>query len=297
MRILQSRSHRAARALLAVAALALAAAPTCTRRPPAASGSDLARVQRWWILLGHAAGLESVDWRHQARDTQLVVLSADPNIPLGDLPADTLRLGYLSVGEANPHLPSWPSVQTQPFLIEANPDWPTNMRVDVRDPQWQQLLLQQEAPRLLQMGFQGFMLDTIDTAPYLERKDPARFAGSRQALRDFVRRLRAQFPAAVVIANGTDALVDVAPSVDGYVVEGVFATYDFGRRLYRATTQQERDWKLAQIQNAQAVAPRPVFSIEYAEVGDLKLAQWAAMESERRGFRPYVTVRDLNTLP
>jgi len=85
--------------------------------------------------------------------------------------------------------------------------------------------------------------------------------------------------------------------VDGFVVEGVFATYDFGRRLYRETTSQERDWKLARIADAMAVARRPVFTIDYADVGDIALARWAESAAIERGFKSYVGVRDLNTLP
>jgi len=141
------------------------------------------------------------------------------------------------------------------------------------------------------------MLDTIDTAPYLENKDPGRFAGSRQALRDWLRRLRESFPRAVVIANGGAALVDAAPFVDGFVVEGVFSIYDPGRKVYRATTDAERTWKLGAIARARDVARKPVFSIEYADVGDVALSRWAFQESVRHGFRPYVGVRDLNTAP
>jgi hypothetical protein len=158
-------------------------------------------------------------------------------------------------------------------------------------------LLDREVPRLLERGFQGLMLDTIDIAPYLENKDPVRFAGARQSLRAWLRELRRRHPGIVLLANGTDALVDAAPFVDGYVVEGMFATYDFGRRDYRPTTENERTWKMAQIDRAQAAARRPVFTIEYASVGDLALGQWAATESADHGFRPYVTVKDINSLP
>jgi len=40
-----------------------------------------------------------------------------------------------------------------------------------------------------------------------------------------------------------------------------------------------------------------VFSIEYADVGDVALSEWAFQESVRHGFRPYVGVRALNTAP
>jgi uncharacterized protein (TIGR01370 family) len=262
-----------------------------------APGADLGRVHRWWILIGASPVLEGVDWHQAARDTQLVVLGGDPQIPPGNFPRETVRLGYLSVGEADPRRPYGNEVRAAPFLVEPDPAWPDNFRVDVRDRRWQQILLGEEIPRLLAQGFDGLMLDTIDTAPYLEGKDPARFAGSRQALRDFVREIRTRFPGAPLLANGIAGLADVAPFVDGFVVEGVFATYDFGRRLYRETTTVEREWKLGRIAEAQAIAHRPVFTIDYADVGDIVLAHWAESEAVGHGFKPYVGVRDLNTLP
>jgi hypothetical protein len=141
------------------------------------------------------------------------------------------------------------------------------------------------------------MLDTLDTAPYLEAKDPERFSGSRLALADWLRRLREAYPRALVIANGSEALVDAAPFVDGFVVEGVFSIYDVRQRTYRRTTDEERTWKLGVIARARGVAPRPVFAIEYADVGDVDLSRWAFQESANHGFRPYVGVRALNTAP
>jgi hypothetical protein len=40
-----------------------------------------------------------------------------------------------------------------------------------------------------------------------------------------------------------------------------------------------------------------VFTIEYADVGDVALGRMASEEAVRHGFRPYVGVRDLNTAP
>ncbi len=286
------------RTLRAFVIFTLSVLPACAHAPP--RGGDVASldgVKRWWILIGASPALDVIDWRKQAAGTQMAVLAGDPRIPLADLPRDAIRLAYLSIGEADPRRAYWNEVRGAPFLVEPNPSWPENVRVDLRDPQWQAVLLNQEIPRLLAMGFDGLMLDTIDTAPYLETKDPARFGGMRDALRELLRAIHQKFPRAPLIANGTEALVDAAPFVDGYVVEGVFATYDFGRRLYRQTTAEERTWKIAQIDQALAVARRPVFTIEYADVGDAALSGWAAGEAERHGFRPYVTVKDLNMLP
>jgi uncharacterized protein (TIGR01370 family) len=281
-----------------LAAGALIALPTaCARQRPVVTGSELSRVERWWIVIGASHFLESADWRHHSRDTQMVVLSGDSPVPLGQLPPDTIRLAYLSVGETEAQSSTWRAVKDQSFIVEPNPNWPGNMRVDIRDERWQQLLLRQEVPRLLTMGFDGLMLDTLDTVPYLENKDPSRFAGSRRALADWLRALRRAAPRAIIVANGTEALIDAAPFVDGFIVEGVFAMYDFGRRVYRETTDDERAWKLGVVSRARSVAPRPVFSIEYADIGDIQLGRWAADQATKHGFRPYVSVKDLNVLP
>jgi uncharacterized protein (TIGR01370 family) len=278
-------------------AMACALLASCATLPGGRAAADLSGVTRWWILIGHSNALDAIDWGRQARHTELVVLSDDSRIRLGDIPPGTLRLAYLSVGEADRQKTYWRAIRDRPFLIEPNPSWPGTLRVDIRDREWQRLLLDQEIPRLLARGFQGLMLDTIDTAPYLETKDPARFAGSREALRSWVSKLRRRYPEMILLANGTEALVDVAPFVDGYIVEGVFATYDLGRRSYRPTTEAERSWKLAQIDRARAIAHRPVFTVEYAPAGDVALAQWATRASADRGFHPFVTVRELNSLP
>jgi polysaccharide biosynthesis protein PelA len=291
--VLSSQASAVVTLLALLGGLAGCAGPGRNQRP----GRDLGGVKSWWIFIGHDAETHRIDWRRQSAAADLAVLADDPRIRLADLAPGTIRLGYLSVGEADMHRAYWPAVQHQPFLVETNPAWPDNVRVDVRDPRWQELLINQEAPRLLRLGFQGFMLDTLDTAPYLERKDPARFSGSREALRNLLERLRRAFPQAIIIANGTDSLVDAAPFVDGYVIEGAFATYDFGGWVYRATTEEEREWKLGQLARALEVVRRPVFSVEYAGPQDRDLATWASAEARSRGFRPYVTVKEINRAP
>ncbi len=284
-------------ALVACAWLLIASCAVVQWHSSAESNRRLSGVAHWWILIGRSNAFEAIDWKLPGRETQMVILNDDPGITLGDLPRNTLRLAYLSVGEADRQKSYWASIQGRPFLVEVDPNWPDNVRVDIRDADWQRLLLDQEVPRLLERGFQGLMLDTIDAVSYLEAKDPVRFAGSREALRAWLSKLRRRYPDIVVLVNGSEALSDAGPFVDGYIVEGVFATYDFGRRDYRATTAAERSWKLAQIERAQGVARHPVFAIEYASVGDIALGQWAAREAASRGFRPYVTVKDINTLP
>ena len=108
--------------------------------------------------------LESLDWRHYAREAQMVVLSGDPRIPIQDFPPSTIRLAYLSVGEADTRRPYWASIQGQSFLIEPNPNWP-GMRVDIRDQRWQEVLLREEMP--VPMALHAHSSTAFDAHPSL----------------------------------------------------------------------------------------------------------------------------------
>jgi uncharacterized protein (TIGR01370 family) len=255
-------------------------------------------VTRWWIVLANTGTVTTVEWTRAVEGADLVVLNDDRRLPL--VPTTrTIRLAYLSVGEAEMGRPYWGQVRGKSFAIEANPAWPDNVRIDIRDRRWQEILLDQEMPRLLARGYNGFMLDTLDTAPYLERRDPVRFSGCRHALGQFLAVLRRTFPNAILLANGGETLVDAAPYVDGYVTEGIFATYEPEAVAYRPTTPDERAWRLSQVRAALARAPRPVFSIEYASESGLPtgLSDWAAQKARDQGFRPYVTTKSLDRMP
>ena len=58
-----------------------------------------------------------------------------------------------------------------------------------RHPSWRSLVLDQRIPSLASQGFTGLMFDTLDTPPYLELLDPARYhdwhAGRRHQARGF----------------------------------------------------------------------------------------------------------------
>ncbi|HEX2660608.1 MAG TPA: endo alpha-1,4 polygalactosaminidase [Polyangia bacterium] len=262
--------------------------------PAFPSGQSLEHVRRWWIVLGDPQGAAGADWIRALQGADLAIVNHAP--PPG-ASSSALVLGYLSIGEAETTRAYWPQIARRPFVVERNPDWPDNYRVDIRDSRWQAILLDEEIPRLLAAGYQGLMLDTLDNAPYLERREPTRFEGSRDGLRDFLGRVRKKFPKLILLANGTDTLVDAAPFVDGYVTEGIFATYDASPLRYRRTTASEREWRLAQVKAALDRARRPVFAVEYAGPESGELAAWAVEQSRQHGFRPFVTEKSLNRLP
>ena len=230
----------------------------------------------------------------------MVVLSDDPRISVSDLPRGTLRVGYLSVGEADRQQGYWAAVRDRPFLIEPDPNWPDNMRVDLRDAGMAAAAAR--PARFRACSSAGF--SRSDARHHRHRPLPGEQGSGAlrrppESLRAWLRELRRRHPGIVLLANGTDALVDAAPLlVDGYVVEGMFATYDFGRRDYRPTTENERTWKMAQIDRAAGDRGDGRCSRSSTRRWvTWRLGRRAATESADHGFRPAVTVKDINSLP
>ena len=272
--------------------------PARTRARPS-TPPHLARVERWWIVIGSSPMLESIDWRHYARDAQMVVLSGDPRIPIDDLPQSTIRLAYVSVGEADPRRPYWSEVRGQPFLVEPNPEWPDNLRVDIRDTRWQEVLMCEEVAAPDAARVRRADARHRSTPPRTSRRRTRRDSpGSRQALRDWLQRLRKAFPRAVAGRQrqrraGRRRAVRRRLRGRGRVLDLRRPPANVPR-----TTDAERDWKLARDRaRARRRAAAGVHDRVRRRRRRRRCRSWASEESLRHGFRPYVGVRDLNTAP
>ncbi len=113
-------------------ALALAAVAACASPFDARPPVDLDGARRWWIFLGHSAQIDDADWRGAAAGADLVIFSDDPRLRPAQLSAATVRLAYLSIGEAEMERWYWPKVRGKSYIVEANPDWTRSVRVDLR---------------------------------------------------------------------------------------------------------------------------------------------------------------------
>jgi hypothetical protein len=144
----QGRASKTFRAQLAFAALAASAAclAGCAHTGTPSGASRLADVQTWWIMIGHNPNPLSTNWAKVTEGLDMAVIDFDANIPFREWNPRTLRLAYLSVGEANPSRRYWAAVRHQPYLVEPNPHWGgSSFRVDIRSAAWQELLIYNEA--------------------------------------------------------------------------------------------------------------------------------------------------------
>ncbi|MDD4734741.1 MAG: endo alpha-1,4 polygalactosaminidase [Kiritimatiellae bacterium] len=233
------------------------------------------------------------------------VLTANPLIELLVLDADELGpltkeeknkrlcLAYLSVGEAEDFRMYWQGIRNKSWVLGSNPDWAGDHLVDVRSKEWRRLVTDEVAPRLMAAGYDGFMLDTLDTAETLLQSDPVSFAGVKEAMAELVLTLRNRWPDAVILVNrGFDILPLITPQIDGVLVEGVRSTMDFKHGQSRMLTTDECIWiekKLEAVQHAGL----PVFALDYVVPPDPEQATAVYHRLQRLGYRPLISTPDL----
>ncbi|MGQ3030406.1 MAG: endo alpha-1,4 polygalactosaminidase [Ferrovibrionaceae bacterium] len=275
--------RRLVRGLAALAAAAaLQATPAAAADPP------------WIVYYGDSAPVAAfVPYR-------VVVLDADhyPQ-PLRAIAAQgSLLLGYMSLGEVENHRSHYQATVAAGIVLDENPNWPGSYYVDVRSPAWTRLIVDTLAPAILAKGFSGFFLDTLDNPPYLERTDPARFAGMTDGAANLVTALRQRFPQAPIMLNRAfEILPRVVADIDFSLGESVFAAYDFETKKYKPTPAEDRKYLIAQLQAARKARPElKVMTLDYWDPDD-KPGIAKLYQSERAlGFNPYVATIDLRRI-
>lgn len=253
----------------------------------------LASAQRWVCYYGSD---------RQVLDTakvDLLVLDSDGIGPL--TPAERqgrLCLAYVSCGEAESHRFYWPEIAKADWVLKPNPDWAGAHLVDLRCQAWRDLIIQQVARRALEAGYDGLMLDTLDTVDTLVQADPLAYEGVASAAARLVHDLRLTYPKAVLVANGGLAIFSAtARDLDGVMIEGLRSTYDFSTAAYRRRRADEITYVDRRVARVRA-AGLPLFALEYiAPEASATLRQELLTAVSALGVRPFLGQIKLDTLP
>jgi uncharacterized protein (TIGR01370 family) len=228
---------------------------------------------------------------------RLVVLDSHAHpalMPLKD--RGVAVLGYLSVGEVENNRPWFARVKEWGILGDENPTWRGSYYVDVRDPRWVKLVVEELVPDILHRGFDGVFLDTLDNPPFLEAREPRRFAGMTQAAARLVRAIRHNYPDIGLMQNrGFEILPATAPFIDYALAESVHAAWNFETRTASPRPEADMQWALEALRAAREINPRlEAMSLDYWDPADAAgMARLYAL-ARSHGFSPYVSVVELD---
>jgi uncharacterized protein (TIGR01370 family) len=202
-------------------------------------------------------------------------------------------LAYISIGEVSDSREYFS--ETAPYRLTENPDWPGSYLLDLRNRQWQSIVLQRIAPAAIAAGFTGFFLDTADSSIELERREPGASVGMKAAAADLIRQLRRTFPEAPIMLNrGYELLSEISSVITYTLGESVYHTWDFSRKRYVPVPPADY---AAQVRTLQAAAERlQVLTLDYCDPRDTRKVRQIYRVQRANGFVPYVSTIDLDRI-
>ena len=261
-----------------------------------------------FLLLSHAliTPLPALPWlvyySDQARAEafspyQLIVLDSQYHPPLNVLRGKSKTLlGYVSLGEVAKHRPYYERVSS--LALHENPNWPGSYFVDLRDPLWIRLIIEQLIPQILDQGFDGIFMDTLDNPGHLERTDPIKYRGMTAAAARLVRAIRRHYPDMTIMMNrGYDLIDEVGDSIDLLLGESVLADYDFTSKEYGPVTPKLYQQQLKILQEAKKKHPHlQILTLDYCDPNDKERVRNLYSQQRKNGFHPYVSTVELTTI-
>ncbi len=207
-------------------------------------------------------------------------------------------LGYLSLGEVERFRPWFDELKRNGLLLMENKNWPGSYFVDLRNPRWTQLVIDELVPKILFHGFDGVFLDTLDNASELERIDPKRYKGMADAAVHLVRAIRRHYPEIKLMLNRAfELLPQLGNVVDIALAESTYAGYDFKNKRYQRIPDTQYAQYVAVLKDVKARFPHlQIFALDYWDPED-KEGVKAIYDAQRaNGFSPLVSTIKLDRI-
>lgn len=205
-------------------------------------------------------------------------------------------LGYLSTTEGETYRPYYKDIEALDVFIGKSDLWENHLIIDIREKSWRDYFIHTLIPtKIIDQGFDGIMLDTIDTVLYLEEQYPQKFSGMKQAAVRFIAEMRLAHPKLKLMINrGIQISKWTAPYVDYLLAESVRVDYDFDTHKPGFFPKMVYQEYVEAIKAAQKANPAlKVVSLDYWTMSEEDPIKAIYAEQRSHGFIPYVTTVDL----
>ncbi len=204
-------------------------------------------------------------------------------------------LMYVNLGESYPGILS-PEEEAR-LAVDFNEVWENHI-IDIRKAEWKELILNRFVAEASTKGFDGVMLDTVDSSLHLEATNPKKFNGMRAASIDLIRAIRTSYPNLKIMLNrGFDIWHEVGPEIQMVLIEDVFTSYDFANQQPRLQTPDITKQHIARIRLLKGQNPHlQFFCVEYWDMNDRRGVAKLYKTQREHGLTPYVATPPLDQL-
>ncbi len=254
----------------------------------------LRNVDDWFVLYNDESGVPA-DFRWETYD--MAILDPDIHPDLAKAPDELILIAYVSIGIIVNYRSFWPAIKGAPWLIKIPGVKKERYYADVRDPAWKEILIGQVIPEILQKGFHGIFMDTLDVPLFLENEYPDKYPGSKKALADLIHEIRRAYPDLILVSNNAyEILPEIAPDLTAVLAESLHGSLDSDTRRMEPVPPHKRTRKVAVLNKVKRRHGLAVFSLEFAPESSPELAGEYRRSSRKLGFRPYVAGKRMSVV-
>lgn len=166
-------------------------------------------------------------------------------------------MAYISTTEVNENAPYFEEIR--PYILQKHENW-DSYYLNLNDSETIGILLH-EADKLMEMGFDGLFLDTVDNVA-----DFGPLKNQKNAFLRFLNSLKEKHQDSFIVQNaGLSLLEKTHGQIDLIAVESVMTAYDFEKKSYNLRPKKDRKPYIAQILQLRKKYKKPFFLIEYTD--------------------------------
>lgn len=228
-----------------------------------------------------------------------VILDEETHPPLEGFADQGIQtLGYLSCVELADFRSYFPKIKSRALFLHENPHFSGCWFVDIREKKWRRFLVNQVIPKMIEEGFDGLFLDTLDDAVYLESQDPVRYAGMTNAAIDLVEAIRNRYPKMPIMVNrGYELLEEIGDMITAVLGEEVYTRFNFETKSYENVPEDEQQYQCKILKDAKEEFPQlKVYTLDYWNATDDDGVSEIYQKQRDNGFIPYVSTFTLNEI-
>ncbi|MBF0494588.1 MAG: endo alpha-1,4 polygalactosaminidase [Candidatus Omnitrophica bacterium] len=264
--------------------------------PPHVRHKALNRVEKWFILLNYKPDKLQLG-SPELKKFDMAVVDPDYHLAFPLLSKNIITIGYVSVGEAENYRAYWEKIKKKGWVIKENPDWKGDYYVDITSDEWQNLIVNEVVKGIVDEGFKGIMMDTVDMVDALREMDPVKYKNAEARMVDLVKKIRRRYPGLIIISNnGFSVLERIAPYLDGMIAEDINMMPDFKAGGYKDVPAEDKAYKVGILNKIKNKYGLSVFNIDYAPKNDKQAAEKCRIASKKLGYKVYVAEKDLDEI-
>lgn len=250
------------------------------------------KQERWVVYYDKKLPAEAFE------DYDLVVFDRIYHPKLKILKGKTILLAYVSAGELHgDDKKALSQLRVEKAVFKANEKWDSHV-IDLTSATWRSMVMTQVADALKQ-GFDGVMLDTLDSPLYASAKlSPELGEANRQAAIQLISDIRQAHPRLKLMVNrALDVLPEVSGQLDFILCESILSETNVSTGQYALVSPNTYRQVADRLQDVAVQAPQlKIYSLDYWNLDDVDGTRLLYALQRENGFIPYVTTPDLRTL-